>query len=317
MSGGLGPMPIPALVDTPYRTVTAHVTLVGCVCLSLLLAACGGSAAGSSSPSWRPADFPAPNAQGATLPSGPHEASLTVTRGKDEIVAQGKGYLEIGNGECALDWNVKEVVAGGHGLEYRIVKRPSGPAFIKAERDHWMDTRDPAAWSPPLLTAVNPVGVALSGETRFQSLCFLTALPALTHPSGISGTLFTWDRTGIDQFTRASNESFLHTVLAHSGASEGEYKQVGHAVTELADLPQSRFADSASPVSLTRDEDAVSLSYSLGLEEPLQVHVELTALPQRYGVKVPERARSWEEAVMIAGKASGIDGLLEQYFSVR
>jgi hypothetical protein len=265
-----------------------------------------------------PASFPEPHPLGASVPSGAHAVDFVVADKNGRVLAEGQGYLELQDEErCSLDWTLREEVTEGDAQDFRIVKNLQGPAFIKAESREWRDTRDPNAWTPTVFTLVNPVGVATSGETWHQSLCFLTALPALTRPPGLPKGTFAWDKSAIDAFVNAANQSFIHKVLSSAQVDRQEYDKVAGAVTSLVELPTSRFPEAASPLSLSGTETEVLLAYSVGRINPLRVHLTLTHLPQRWDIASPYRARAWEETVAAEGEASGMPGLLQRYFSVR
>lgn len=290
---------------------------------SLLLV---GSAAAGCSPSeqsaesvsgWQPAATPAENAGGLTVPTGPHE--VTVSIASPNYVVKGGGYIDVTeDGNCSLDVTLNEARVGSTSepTTYHVIKSEEGAAYITNDEVNWMDTRDPNSVVIPALLLTNPLGIALSGETRFQSLCYLTAMPILTEKPLTTGE-YPWDAAAVDDLVKASNESFVAEALRLSGATPEEFARVGAAVTELAALPTSQFVESASLVSVEKDKAGVTtISYLVGIEEALKVRITMTPTAEKI-ISPPPTALKWEETLRIFGETGDLNGMIETYFAVR
>lgn len=282
--------------------------------LLLAVAACSSEGASSPQPSWSPASFPTVDASGVVFPKGPHDVTINIVASNSTL--SGEGYIDVsGDGKCALDIAMKETYKDtGESKTYQVTKSLAGPAYISEDGQQWTDTRDPNSPVSPLFTLVNPIGISLSGSTQYQSLCFVSAFPALTSPQLSTGE-FPWDPVGIDAFVEASNQSFVAEVLRLAGASAEEFNRVATAVVELAGLPSSEFANSASLVKVTEKSDSTSISYFFGIEQSVKVDITLTPTTEKT-ISPPPNAVSWEDELMSFSDSSGVPGVLERYFAV-
>jgi len=281
-----------------------------------LIIGCSNSTEGVSVGStWSPPAFPTIDESGAMPPQGPQEITLEIV--SSNIVAQGKGYISLGqNGECSLDVRIEEKPKGASsGTIYEIVKSKTGPAYISNDGQFWLDTRDPGSPLPPLSTLVNPIGFALSGVNDFQSLCFLSALPALTSAPLATGE-YPWNPVSVQSFVDASNQSFLAAVLGFAGVEGAEYDKIAQSLVELAGLPETEFTQYASLVQVAKDKDAVKISYLVGVEEPIKVVFTLTPTSEKI-ISPPRNAQDWEAELVAMGEVGGVRSILERFFALK
>lgn len=271
----------------------------------------------SNSAQWAPAQFPESSDVTLAVPFGPHDVQMSIDSAL--TATDVTGYLDMSaDGTCSLHLVAEEKhVEGGHANSLEIVKIGADPAYSMMNDEGWGDMRDPATPTLESMELAHPLGGALSAENRYQSLCFLYALPAML-TSGEEEGEFLWDSRNLEQFADASYDSFVAMVLKEVTTSQEEYDRLVQTVSELGSRPTLAFAEHAGPLEVWRSSSGASvLTFSAGDDDVHKVTIVLTPSQARK-LEYPKNGKPLEEHLAKSRHSEdGVRSVLGQYFAVK